>query len=292
MKEIIPLLLPLFLLAATLCSGCVGLRPTPTEEPTPAALGDTMTRTSDGMVMVYVPAGELQMGKEEGYGDEGPVHKVYLDGFWIDQTEVTNEQFAVFLNEQGNQEEGGATWLNIDAEDCLIEQAGGEYGPKSGYAKHPVVQVKWYGATAYCEWAGGRLPTEAEWEYAARGPESRMFPWGDEFDCSLCNSWKAGCDGYDRTAPVGSFPGGASWCGVHDMIGNVWEWVADWYDSEYYANSPSENPTGPSSGTYRVLRGGSWYLPEHAATARAYRGNDLPFLSYGFLGFRCVRDSR
>jgi formylglycine-generating enzyme required for sulfatase activity len=284
---------PLFLLAATLClsSGCLGLGPTPTEEPTPA-LGDTLTRTSDGMVMVYVPAGEFQMGNAEGYGDERPVHTVYLDGFWIDQTEVTNEQFAAFLNEEGNQEEGGVTWLNIDDEDCLIEQAGGEYGPKSGYAEHPVVQVGWYGAAAYCEWARARLPTEAEWEYAARGPESRMFPWGDEFDCALCNSWREGCDGYVRTAPVGSFPDGASWCGALDMVGNVWECVADWYDSDYYADSPSENPTGPSSGMFRVLRGGSWYLPEHAAVSRAYRGNDLPVSTYDYLGFRCARGSR
>jgi formylglycine-generating enzyme required for sulfatase activity len=284
---------PLFLLAATLClsSGCLGLGPTPTEEPTPA-LGDTLTRTSDGMVMVYVPAGEFQMGNAEGYGDERPVHTVYLDGFWIDQTEVTNEQFAAFLNEEGNQEEGGVTWLNIDDEDCLIEQTGGEYGPKSGYAEHPVVQVGWYGAAAYCEWARARLPTEAEWEYAARGPESRMFPWGDEFDCALCNSWREGCDGYVRTAPVGSFPDGASWCGALDMVGNVWECVADWYDSDYYADSPSENPTGPSSGMFRVLRGGSWYLPEHAAVSRAYRGNDLPVSTYDYLGFRCARGSR
>jgi serine/threonine-protein kinase len=255
-------------------------------------LGDTLIRTEDGMVMVYVPAGEFQMGKADGYGDEAPVHTVYVDGFWIDQTEVTNEQFAAFLNEQGNQEEGGMPWLNTDDEGCLIEEAGGEYGPKGGYTEHPVVQVRWHGAAAYCEWAGARLPTEAEAEYAARGPESREFPWGDEFDCSLCNSWKAGCDGYDRTAPVGSYPDGASWCGALDMVANVAEWVADWYHPEYYAESPSENPTGPSSGIFRVLRAGSWYLPEHAATARAYRVNDLPGSTYDYLGFRCARDSR
>jgi formylglycine-generating enzyme required for sulfatase activity len=287
MKKIIPLLL----LAVTLCSGCLGLGPTPTEEPTPA-LGDTLTRTKDGMVMVYVPAGEFQMGSTEGYSDEQPVHTVYLDGFWIDQTEVSNEQFAAFLNEKGNQEEGGVTWLNIDGEDCLIEQAGGEYRPRSGYADHPVVHVGWHGAAAYCEWAGARLPTEAEWEYAARGPEGQAFPWGDEFDCTLCNSWGEDCDGYAHTSPVGSFPGGGSWCGALDMLGNVWEWVADWYDADYYADSPSRNPTGPSSGVYRVQRGGSWYRGEHAYSSRAHRGNDLPGLTYSYLGFRCAGDSR
>ena len=288
MKKIIPL----FLLAVTLCSGCLGLGSTPTEEPAPD-LGDTLTRTKDGMVMAYVPAGEFPMGNTEGFIDEQPVHTVYLDGFWIDQTEVTNEQFAAFLNEKGNQEESGTTWLNINSEDCLLEQAGGQYQPKSGYADHPVVQVTWYGAAAYCEWAGARLPTEAEWEYAARGPEGRVFPWGDEFDCTLCNSWAEGCDGYARTSPVGSFPGGASWCGALDMMGNVWEWVADWYGADYYANSPSRNPTGPSSGVYRVLRGGSWYTGPHATNLpRAYRNNDLPNLSYGYVGFRCAGDSR
>jgi serine/threonine-protein kinase len=256
-------------------------------------LGETLTRTKDGMVMVYVPAGEFPMGTTQGFEDEQPVHTVYVDGFWIDQTEMTNEQFAAFLNEKGNQEEGGAMWLNVNSEDCLIEQVGGKYQPKSGYANHPVVGVTWYGAAAYCEWAGARLPTEAEWEYAARGPEGRVFPWGDEFDCTLCNSWAEGCDGYDRTAPVGSFPGGASWCGALDMLGNVWEWVADWYGPDYYANSPSRNPTGPSSGVYRVMRGGSWFAYVHPTNnPRWYRNNDLPNLSYGYVGFRCASGSR
>jgi formylglycine-generating enzyme required for sulfatase activity len=298
MKKIIPLLL----LAVTLCSGCLGLGPTPTEEPTLAptpteeptpALGDTLTRTKDGMVMVGVPAGEFPMGSTQGFIDEQPVHTVYVDGFWIDKTEMTNEQFAAFLNEKGNQEEGGAMWLNVNSEDCLIEQVGGKYQPKSGYANHPVVGVTWYGAARYCEWAGARLPTEAEWEYAARGPEGRGFPWGDEFDCKLCNSWGGDCDGYDRTAPVGSFPAGASWCGALDMLGNVWEWVADWYDAGYYANSPPRNPTGPSSGMYRVQRGGSWYSGAHTQTSpRWYRGYDIPNLSYNYLDFRCASDSR
>jgi serine/threonine-protein kinase len=239
--------------------------------------------------MMYVPAGEFPMGTADGFSDELPVHTVYVDGFWIDQTEITNEQFAAFLNEKGNQEEGGARWLNINSEDCLIEQVGGKYQPKSGYVKHPVIGVTWYGAARYCEWAGARLPTEAEWEYAARGPEGRVFPWGNEFDCKLCNSWAEGCDGYARTSPVGAFPGGASWCGALDMLGNVWDWVADWYGADYYATSPSRNPTGPSSGMYRVMRGGSWFAYPHPTNnPRWYRNNDLPNLSYGYVGFRCA----
>ena len=283
---------PLLLLVAALCVGCLGTGSPSVGEPTPA-LGDTRTRTKDDAVMVYVPAGEFPMGTTDGFKDEQPVHTVSLDGFWIDRTEVTNEQFATFLNEKGNQEEGGAKWLNVGSAECLIEQVGGEYRPKEGYAGHPAVCVTWYGAAAYCEWAGGRLPTEAEWEYAARGPEGRKFPWGNEFDCALCNSWGDGCDGYAHTAPVGSFPGGASWCGALDMLGNVWEWVADWYDADYYASSPSQNPTGPSSGMYRVMRGGSWFAYQHPTNnPRWYRNNDLPNLSYGYVGFRCAGDSR
>jgi len=120
------------------------------------------------MVMIYVPAGEFEMGSTQGDSDEQPVHTVALDGFWIDRTEVTNAQFAAFLNDQGNQTEGGAAWREFERVCCPIERAGNEYRPQSGYADHPVIEVRWYGAAAYCEWVGARLPTEAEWEYATR----------------------------------------------------------------------------------------------------------------------------
>jgi formylglycine-generating enzyme required for sulfatase activity len=142
----------------------------PDVPPPNASLGDTWTRPTDEAVMVYVPAGEFEMGSTEGDSDEQPVHDVTLDGFWIDKHEVTNAQFAAFLNEKGNQEEGGTTWLELDSDDCLIEKSGEEFRPKSGYADHPVVEVSWYGAKAYAKWVGGQLPSEAEWEYAARGP--------------------------------------------------------------------------------------------------------------------------
>jgi formylglycine-generating enzyme required for sulfatase activity len=204
----------------------------------------SMVSEVDGMVMVNVPEGSFLMGStsDDSYADadEFPQHKVYLNEFWIDRTEVTNAMFASFLNEEGNQSEGEETWLDVGGENVRIEKVSGEWRAVSGYVDHPVVGVTWYGARAYCGWAGRRLPSEAEWEKAARGTDGGMYPWGDDFDSSLANvddkkvgefytmtCSPLGCDGYDRTAPVGSFPGGASPYGALDMAGNVWEWVAD-----------------------------------------------------------------
>jgi formylglycine-generating enzyme required for sulfatase activity len=247
--------------------------------------------------MVYVPAGEFTMGSDE-YSDEQPVHMVYLDAFYIDKTEVTNTQFAQFLSEQGNQEEGGVTWLDIGDEDCLISQSRGQYQPKSGYSDHPVIEVSWYGARAYCEWLGKRLPTEAEWEKAARGADGLIYPWGNTFDGTKLNfadkntnfdwsdsNWD---DGYADTAPVGSYPDGTSPYGALDMAGNVWEWVADWYDSGYYAASPESNPKGPASGDYRVIRGGSWGT-SGARVRAASRLSRPPGGTGSDVGFRCAR---
>ena len=227
------------------------------------------------------------MGSTDGGDDEQPAHAVALDGFWIDRTEVTNEQYAAFLNEEGNQDEGGTTWLDLNEEDSLVERVGDEYRPKGGYADHPMVEVSWYGAAAYCEWAGARLPTEAEWEYAARGTDGRKYPWGSSApDCSKAQF--DGCGG--RTVPVASKPAGASPYGAQDMAGNVWEWVADWYDSDYYERSPSENPPGPSSGEYRVLRGGSWGSGPDVVRG-AHRYWDNPDAAGYYAGFRCARGS-
>ena len=138
--------------------------------------------------MVRIPAGEFMMGSNDGDNDEKPIHKVYLDAYYIDIYEVTNAQFSRFLNEKGNQKEGGVTWLNIGIEYCLIEYKNGKYQPKSGYANHPVIEVSWYGARAYAEWIGKRLPTEAEWEKAARGGlVGKKYPWGDSIDSSKVN---------------------------------------------------------------------------------------------------------
>jgi formylglycine-generating enzyme required for sulfatase activity len=274
--------------------------PGPTNTPQPPAtspldIGSTKTRETDGALMVYVPGGEFEMGSTEGTSYEQPVHTVTLDDFWIDRTEVTNAQFAAFLNEQGNQTEDGTTWLELESEYCLIVQVGSEYQPKSGYDNHPVIEVSWYGAKAYCEWAGARLPTEAEWEYAARGPDGYIYPWGDTFDVTWLNFCDANCtyehrntdydDGYEKTAPVGSFEGGASWCEALDMAGNVWEWVADWYGD--YPSAAQTNPTGPGTGDYRVQRGGSWYGSANIVRS-ANRDWGDPLYRYVLSGFRCV----
>jgi formylglycine-generating enzyme required for sulfatase activity len=262
-----------------------------------------MVSASDGMVMVYVPAGEFEMGSEVGERNEFPLHSVYLEAFWIDQTEVTNAMYAAFLNEQGNQAENGAAWFAAEDEDALIERSGGQWAPKNGYADHPVIEVTWYGAQAYCQWAGRRLPTEAEWEKSARGEDGRTYPWGDIFDCRKGNfdderildddvvPGGERCDGFERTAPGGSFPQGASLYGALDMAGNVWEWGADWYDADYYANSPPENPQGPSSGENRVLRGGSWETNSILFVRTADRHGSYPTSTEYHIGFRCAMDA-
>ncbi|MGD1996560.1 MAG: SUMF1/EgtB/PvdO family nonheme iron enzyme [Anaerolineae bacterium] len=247
------------------------------------SLGDTQERSSDGAVMVYVPAGEFEMGSTEGRDDEQPVHTVTLDSFWIDRTEVTNGQYA----------------LCVEAGACELPTGRPlDYGD-SDYEDYPVTWVNWRRAQAYCEWAGARLPTEAEWEYAARGPEGRQYPWGDEFDATRLNYCDASCgenwaddssdDGYADKAPVASYPDGASWVGTLDMTGNAWEWVADWYGD--YPSGQEVNPTGPPSGEYRVVRGGSWRdLRSFVRSTTRARGNPT-FVGVYVIGFRCAADS-
>ena len=238
---------------------------------TPIYLPYVHATTVDGAELVYVPAGDFLMGAADddpqAYYDERPQHVVYLDAYWIDKTEVTNEQFGRFVDATGY--EAGPWWRDEAA----------------GKANHPVVYVTWFDAKAYCEWAGRQLPTEAQWEKAARGTDGRMYPWGNEApDASRCN-FDLGVGG---TTPVGSYPAGASPYGALDVAGNVWEWVVDWYDEGYYANSPSRNPTGPDSGEYRVLRGGSWYSYSRSVRSSSRTGC-FPDLRDGRGGFRCAR---
>jgi len=240
------------------------------EQTTQAAISPTITpldaleplrfiTDEHGVRMALIPAGDFQMGSENGDSDERPVHTVYLDAFYMDIYEVTNALFAEFLNARGNQKEGGATWLDAGDEDARIHQAGGRWQADAGYEDHPAVEITWYGARAFCEWRGARLPTEAEWEKAARGGLSgASYPWGDE--APVCekgaqNGAQFGaCDG--ETVAVGSFA--ANGYGLFDMAGNVWEWVWDWYAVDYYGRSRLQNPLGPDSGEGRVVRGGSW----------------------------------
>lgn len=223
--------------------------------------------------MVYVPAGEFTMGSTDRENQK-PVHPVYLDGFWIDKFEVTNAQYATCLN-------AGA---------CKALWSNGSFTRGSGYFgvplfnNYPVLFVGWDGANAYCAWAGKRLPTEAEWEKAARGTDRRTWPWGNTFDWTLLNSAEGGPR---DTMAVGSFPSSASPYGAMDMAGNVWEWTADWYDGSYYANSPRNNPKGPGSGKFHVMRGGSW-TSTAIQTRTTFRFGDDPGRIDDY-GFRCAQ---
>jgi formylglycine-generating enzyme required for sulfatase activity len=251
--------------------------PLPSPTPTPGdafpALGDTWVRPADGTLMVYVPGGTFPMGSggddPDAVPDELPQHLVTLDGFWIDQTEVTNAQFVLFLNEHGNRGERGVKMIVLDEGYAQISQVGDQFVTSEAALERPVVMVTWHGAATYCEWAGGRLPTEAEWEYAARGPEGNLYPWGDAPPtCDLANHGT--CIGVP--VQVGSRSAGASWCGALDLAGNVWEWVTDWFGP--YPDEPQGNPAGPASGDVPVLRGGGWHSPRWEMRA-AYRQHEL-----------------
>lgn len=274
-------------------------------------LGDTWTRDADGMVMVFVPAGEFQMGSSkdlvlaakdlcnQSYGeggnpavcryqsfvDEYPDHTVSLSSFWLDRTEVSNGQYR----------------LCVAASDCQPPLELGSFSRDSYYDSldfeaYPVINLTEAMAAEYCAWVGGRLPTEAEWAYAARGPESLIFPWGNEFDPTRLNYCDASCpgisdpdydDGYPDTSPVGSFPEGASWVGALDLSGNVREWVSDYYG--FYSMDPAVDPQGPEEGDAKVSRGGSWYDPFFNLRSNNRGSNTLDYYRHK-LGFRCVVD--
>jgi serine/threonine-protein kinase len=234
--------------------------------------------------MVYVPSGCFEMGSSLGDSDELPIHTVCLRSFWISQTEITNAQYQAC----------------VAMDQCAIPQSV-EY-PREDYMDYPIVGVTWEQATQFARWIGGSLPTEAQWEYTARGPESRVYPWGDFFDfngsrlnfcdlnCSLEVRDTSQNDEYPSRAPVGTYPNGASWVGALDMAGNVWEWVMDFYDAGYYTTLESEivwNPTGPDSGRTHVIRGGSYINGDHS-TRSARRGFGTTGNYYEYVGFRVV----
>jgi formylglycine-generating enzyme required for sulfatase activity len=223
--------------------------------------------------MVLVPAGEFTMGSPEGDPDEKPAHKVQISAFFMDKFEVTVKQYAAFLQESGG--DRPAEWKTMN---------------KTANQNRPVMGVDWAEAARYCKWAGKRLPTEAEWEKAARGTDGRLYPWGNDPPTPLhANYGKKEWNNHEALVPVGTLEAGKSPYGVYDMAGNVWEWVSDWYDHDYYKQSPSEGPTGPRTGGFKVIRGGSWNTSARNLRA-ADRYFDPPsFRSQYVPGFRCAK---
>jgi len=307
---------------AEVAGGLATLSPSPTikatERPTRAPtatlsatatldIGSSMTNPIDGAEMVYVPAGEFLMGSEDSdaESDEGPEHFVYLDAFWIYKYEVKNAQFAAFIAETGYETEAEEIGYGYVFNWGVLYNIDGAYwaepqGPGSdieGLGDHPVIHVTWQDANEYCQWASGRLPTEAEWEKAARGEDGRKYSWGNSdisgvkanyCDKNCIYNWQdiSQDDGYERTAPVGSYQDGVSPYGVLDMAGNVMEFVYDWQGKDYYASSPGINPTGPEDGRYHVIRGGAWCTSEHFLTTWDRFGS-TPGYEDDTIGCRC-----
>ncbi len=269
----------LFLAAAILWTStavALGDRPPSAWGLSPSAMGTEPVPIEisgkDGAPMLLVPAGEFTMGHEKWDADEKPVHRVYLDAFSMDKYEVTTARYATYMQETGREQP--AQWKDVN--------------PATD-GERPVVGVTWHDADAYCRHYGKRLPTEAEWEKAARGPDGRMFPWGNEEPTRLRANFGATWTGYETLMVVGSLEAGKSPYGIYDLAGNAWEWVADWYDKDYYKSSPDRNPAGPSRGGSKVLRGGSWYhmLYDLRSTNRNYFA---PTKRQFDLSFRCVQD--
>jgi formylglycine-generating enzyme required for sulfatase activity len=240
----------------------------------------------DGAPLRLIPGGEFLMGTSlstrDGARDEYPERRIFLNAFYMDVFEVTNGRYLAFTKAAGHRtpehprDKNLTLWRGATVPDAFKD--------------HPVVNVAWSDAAAYCAWAGRRLPTEAEWERAARGTTGRRFPWGDMEPtrtlANYLNQWRNGAG----LEPVGSHPQGASAEGVQDLQGNVWEWVADWYDPSYYATGPSRNPKGPDEGTRKVIRGSGWES-EAPLLRSAHRLSSDPANRNHSLGFRCAMDA-
>ncbi|MCP4599288.1 MAG: formylglycine-generating enzyme family protein [Proteobacteria bacterium] len=220
--------------------------------------------------MVYVPAGEFIMGAEWGEWDEEPRHKVYVDAFYFDKYETTNEEYA----------------RCVAARKCVRQTSWAK--PSLMKPTQPVVGVGWYDGVEYCRFAGKRLPTEAEWEKAARGTDERRYPWGNEWNPKWLNLHNAD-DGFETTSPVGSFPQNVSPYGAYDMAGNAWEWVHDFHERHYYEYGKAKNPKGPPRGEKHSMRGGSWMydVPIFNTTTNRSPGN--PLIRKKYVGFRCAK---
>ena len=244
----------------------------PTDTPIPDLRPElAMVSDKDGMQLLFVTAGEFLMGTlpedpQASDDSEKPQHTVYLDAFFIDETEVSNAMYAIC----------------VKAGECQPPSQTSYFSDPT-VANHPVFWVSWSDAKDYCAWAGRQLPTEAQWEKAARGAEGHTYSWGEGIDRSLANYGGT----VNRTTPVDSYPSGASPFGALNMAGNVWEWVADWFDPKYYSYSPASNPTGPDRGDHRVKRGGAWYSDAQSVRA-ANRDHIGPTYQAKNIGFRCA----
>jgi formylglycine-generating enzyme required for sulfatase activity len=273
---------------------------TSTAQPTSTLAPGQTRQDAFGIQQVWVPAGSFLMGTDDAtiqelqamnppawvqreFASEQPQHEVHLTaGYWIDKYEVTNQAYQAFIDDGGYTQqaywsEAGWRWLSQQSPESLSRSCMGEA------ADLPRRCVNWYEAEAYANWRGGRLPTEAEWEFAARGPQSLRYPWGNEFDSQLCNV-------VDSQGPVavGSYPGGASWVGALDMAGNAMEWVQDWLGVTYYQRNISENPTGPQTGVIKIEKGGWWGSNLFVARSAYRHYEDRPTYSDEHIGFRIV----
>jgi formylglycine-generating enzyme required for sulfatase activity len=280
----------------------------------PGLPAGTQRTDATGIAQVWVPPGCFSMGSDPSidkvaWSNELPAHPVCLtNGYWIDQYDVTNAAFDTFVKAGGYSND--AYW-SPDPDSLKWKQANNIIGPAMDCTKdsndpqQPRICVSWYEAEAYARWrtktahSGAEyvLPSEAEWEYAARGPQGLIYPWGNNFDgtrvnycdknCSQTKADKSTDDGYAYTSPVGHYEQGKSWVNAYDMVGNAWQWVADWYSDSYYQNSPLSNPTGPNGGTYRVIRGGAWFNV-YFAVRTAFRTTCYPYSRCGDITFRLV----
>jgi len=276
-------------------------------------IGSTQISEVDSMVMVFIPAGDYLMGstdiiinrliiiceEEQFYSSacpilswesEKPKHQIFLDSYWIDQTEITNQMYTDFLNSISFKGGTNSNWFDENSTYTKIHAKSGLWEPVDGYKNHPMIEVTWYGAQSYCDWAGRRLPTEAEWEKAGRGSGGNTYPWGDKIGCLYSNYWSDDGRCIGDTTEVGAYEFGKSSFGVYDMAGNGWEWVEDWFSIDYYSISPQNNPFGPLTGSEKVLRGGSFNALDYQLRVTS-RYNMNPESTKFDIGFRCAGDA-
>lgn len=276
------------------------------ELPSGAALNSTFFRELDAMQMVYVPGGTFPMGAPETDPNaealEQPQHLVSVNGFWLDQLEITNAQYAQFLNATQPDNEQLSNWIEFESGYSQVSISNNLYQADTNATTLPVVGISWFGAEAYCHWVGGRLPAEEEWEYAARGSDGLVYPWGNAFNGSILNFCDVNCprdwrnaaynDGYAIIAPIGSFPSGRSWVGAFDLAGNVAEWTANGLyaystDADWSSIGFGSISNSPDRGFHKVVRGGSW-ANTFKWIRSTYRAYPDPTDTSEFIGFRCV----